>query len=66
MIKVSKEYFLYGFFFHLCINSLWQDMLGLERYIEEVKLHWVSSAYTVPIAAVLLIFIFLSMGYDFF
>lgn len=35
--------------------SLYQDALGLERYLARAREHWVDAVYTVPIAAVMLL-----------
>ena len=36
-------------------QSLYQDALGLERYVAHVREHWVDAVYTIPIAIVLML-----------
>ena len=37
------------------IRSLYQDLLGLDKYVEFVKSNWAPASYTVPIAVGMLL-----------
>lgn len=43
------------------IQSLRQDYIGKEAYLMEVDIHWASAAITVPIALILLLFVFITI-----
>ena len=64
-IKVLKEFtkisearsfvllmYLLGFAFHSALNSLIQDLLGKDRYINVVQNYWVDSTISMPISIV--------------
>ncbi len=41
--------FLAGFISALAMVGLYQDMLGMERYVAMVRIGWMDSAISVPI-----------------
>ncbi len=41
-----------GFFFHVCLLSLNQDMIGKENYIRMMELGWIDWRLTVPLALI--------------
>ena len=48
-----------AFWSGLCVSvaahSLYQDAMGLERYLAKVRENWVDPVYTVPIAVALML-----------
>lgn len=46
-----------------CINSLYQDILGKQAYIEKVKNNWIDGAVTIPLAVGLLILVVVDIAY---
>lgn len=43
-----------GWLLNSAASSLYQDALGLEKYLATVALNWVDAYYTVPLAIVVL------------
>ncbi len=60
-IKVVKEVrlnaFIHGVFFWWAINSLYQDIIGKEAYLQNVQTNWVDGSITIPIAIGVLFFV---------
>lgn len=46
--------FLAGIIFHSATRSLYEDLLGKERYLRMVDVGWMSAWITVPIALVMI------------
>ena len=44
--------FFAGYLIALCIESLYQDFLGKEKYIAFISNNWIEPVYSVPIAIV--------------
>lgn len=47
---MKLKYFLAGAMLSTAIESLHQDMLGLDRYVAAVRAEWMSPMITVPVA----------------
>ena len=47
-----RRAFWAGVLCYSCIISLFQDFMGIERYIKFVNAAWVSAWYTVPLALI--------------
>ena len=56
-MKIHYRSFLAGILIVTAIKSLYQDLLGLDNYLEVVRLNWVDWKISVPIAIVTLLFI---------
>jgi len=52
--KNKWNIFYAGILFYASINSIIQDIMGKEGYINYVNLHWIDSSVTFPLAIVLL------------
>ncbi len=44
----------FGFIMYGCVRSLYADFIGQEEYVRMAQERWVSGAYTVPLALVLI------------
>ena len=62
--KIKLDYFIYGFLFMSSMNSLHQDMLGMEKYIDMVRAGWITPWITVPMALAMMIFIIANVATD--
>ena len=58
------SFFVAGMFFINGLNSLFQDLLGKEAYIQFIKKYWISSWLTVPIALFMIIGSIFYMSYQ--
>ncbi len=47
---------LAGWFFSSAFNSLYQDAMGLERFVAKVRERWVDPVYSIPVAVSMLVF----------
>lgn len=56
-MKINYRSFLAGILIVTAIKSLYQDLLGLDNYLEVVRLNWVSWKISVPSAITILLFI---------
>jgi hypothetical protein len=56
-MKKRFKWFLLGGLFYISINSLAQDIIGKEAYIERVRDYWVPAAVSIPLAIVGIIFV---------
>ncbi|MCK5612836.1 hypothetical protein KAR91_63775 [Candidatus Pacearchaeota archaeon] len=52
---MKTRIFLAGYIFCSAIRSLYEDMLGKEKYMQMIDVAWVSWKYTVPIAFFMII-----------
>jgi hypothetical protein len=60
-IKVIKQIkiksFWHGAISYWALNSLHQDILGKEGYIQKVQTNWIDSMITIPLAIIVIIFV---------
>ena len=56
-MKIHHKSFIAGVLVVAALRSLYMDMLGLDGFIEAVKLSWVDWKISVPLAVVTLFFI---------
>ena len=56
-MKIHYRSFVAGILIVTALRNLYQDMLGLDKFIEIVKLSWVDWKISTPIAIVTLLFI---------
>mgnify|MGYP001573840607 FL=1 len=54
-MKIHYRSFVAGILVAIALKSLYQDLLGLESYIEIVKAGWISWKVSVPYAIVILL-----------
>lgn len=52
-----KFEFWAGVSFLFAVQSLFQDFLGRDAYVAQVREHWISSSISVPLALVVLVVI---------
>lgn len=53
--KIRRSWWL-GFMAAFACNSLVQDVMGQQGYIEHIRDHWASGYYTVPLAVAMLVY----------
>lgn len=46
-----------------CINSLYQDIIGKQAYIEKVQNNWIDGSVTIPLAVGLLVLVAIDIAY---
>ena len=54
-MKIHYKSFVAGICFVVALRSLYQDLLGLDNYIEIVRSCWISWKVSVPFAIVILL-----------
>ena len=53
-MKIANKY-VAGIIMYSAVNSLYQDVIGKEGYIERISNGWISSWITVPLAILFLV-----------
>lgn len=64
-LKVVNEIKVVGFYHGMvvygCINSLYQDIIGKQAYIEKVQNNWIDGVVTIPIAIGILVLVVIDL-----
>ena len=60
MKQRKTTYFWHGYIVCLCVTSLYQDMLGMDRYLAKARDNWIDAAWSVPVAIIVLVAVLVS------